>query len=211
MSSREAGRPNKDIATRQILLEKAQELFTTMPYERVSTRLIAKKADVNPAMIRYYFGNKQGLFETMLRETLAPMRKQLQVIINQHSQESFVDLMRVYYTEMAKVPHFPRLITRVMFMSPCDNQRQLLEKVFFDILEPMQLVVFKKLTEHNIFRDGVDPKLCKISYISLMIFPFLAPPALLSMHGIEINDHFLNQLLEHNIDLLNHGVLQVQG
>ena len=44
-----------------------------MAYDKVSIRLIAQKAGVNSSLIRYYFGNKEGLFETMLRETLAPM------------------------------------------------------------------------------------------------------------------------------------------
>jgi hypothetical protein len=41
-----------------------------------------------------------------------------------------------------------------------------------------------------------------------MVFPFIAPPALLAIHGIELNEDFLDQLLEHNIKLMTHGFLQ---
>jgi len=41
-----------------------------------------------------------------------------------------------------------------------------------------------------------------------MAFPFIAPPGLLSLHGIELSEDFLNRLLEHNIKLMTDGMLQ---
>lgn len=205
---RKAGRPSDSIDARQQLIHQARELFTVMAYDKVSTRLIANRAGVNVAMIRYYFGNKEGLFETMLRETLEPMRLQMQVLLKESSQKNFLDLMRTYYREMVKVPQFPRLVAQVMHMDASETQRKLLEKVFLDISQPMQQVMFTKLVEGKILRPDADPKLCKVSYISLMVFPFIAPPALLAIHGIELNEAFLDRLLEHNIKLMTHGFLQ---
>lgn len=207
MTTRKAGRPSNSIDARENLIYHARELFTVMPYEKVSTRLVASKAGVNVAMIRYYFGNKEGLFETMIRETMAPMKKQMGILLNDSSQKNFLDIMRTYYREMIKVPQFPRLVAQVMHMPQSDIQRKLLEKVFIDISQPMQKVMFEKLVESKILRPDADPKLCKISYISLMVFPFIAPPSLLAVHGIEINEEFLGELLEHNIKLMSHGFL----
>jgi len=205
---RKAGRPSGQIDARQLLIDASRDLFTAMPYNKVSTRLVAKQAGVNVAMIRYYFGNKEGLFETMLRETIEPMKLQMQRMVKDSSQKNFLDIMRTYYREMVKVPLFPRLISQVMHMDPSETQRKLLEKVFMDVTQPMQLVMFDKLVESGILRSDADPRLCKVSYISLMVFPFVAPPALLSIHGIELNEEFLNQLFEHNIKLMNQGFLQ---
>ena len=206
--SRKAGRPSDSIEAREKLIHHARELFTVMPYAKVSTRLIANRAGVNVAMIRYYFGSKDGLFETMLRETLEPMKRQMQALLQDSCQKNFLDLMRTYYREMAKAPQFPRLITQVMHMDASETQRKLLEKVFMDITQPMQQVMFTKLVDSQILRPDADPKLCKVSYISLMVFPFIEPPALLAIHGIELNEDFLDQLLEHNIKLMTHGFLQ---
>jgi hypothetical protein len=41
-----------------------------------------------------------------------------------------------------------------------------------------------------------------------MVFPFIAPQSLLAIHGIELSEEFLNQLLEHNIQLMINGMLQ---
>ncbi|CAH7430581.1 TetR/AcrR family transcriptional regulator [Vibrio chagasii] len=207
MTARKAGRPQKNLDVRQLLIEHARDLFVVQPYDKVSTRLIAERAGVNIAMIRYYFGSKAGLFEAMLRETLRPMQLQMQRLVEESSHENFLDLMRTYYKEMVKVPKFPRLIAQVMNMPPSEVQRELLEKVFLDVAKPVQDVIFEKLVEQGILKQNMDPKLCRVSYVSLMVFPFIAPPPLLAIHGIEINEEFLNRLIEHNIQLMTEGFI----
>ncbi|CAK2633619.1 MULTISPECIES: TetR/AcrR family transcriptional regulator [Vibrio] len=207
MTARKAGRPQKNLDVRQLLIEHARDLFVVQPYDKVSTRLIAERAGVNIAMIRYYFGSKAGLFEAMLRETLRPMQLQMQRLVEESSHENFLDLMRTYYKEMVKVPKFPRLIAQVMNMPPSEVQRELLEKVFLDVAKPAQDVIFEKLVEQGILKQNMDPKLCRVSYVSLMVFPFIAPPPLLAIHGIEINEEFLNRLIEHNIQLMTEGFI----
>jgi AcrR family transcriptional regulator len=62
---------------RERLLKAALDSFLADDYHKVTTRLIAEKADANVSMIRYYFGNKEGLYEEMIRETLNPLLKVL--------------------------------------------------------------------------------------------------------------------------------------
>ncbi|GAL32726.1 hypothetical protein JCM19240_6158 [Vibrio maritimus] len=38
----------------------------------------------------------------------------------------------------------------------------------------------------------------------------MAPPAMLQLHGIELTESFLDELLEHNIRLLSRGLLRDQ-
>ncbi|EKO3430957.1 TetR/AcrR family transcriptional regulator [Vibrio fluvialis] len=209
MSTRKAGRPQQPTDVRELLLQHAKELFTVMDYDKVSTRLIAQKAQVDIGMIRYYFGSKGGLFETMLRETLAPMKEQIDHLLADSNHQNLTEVMRIYYREMIKVPHFPRLIMQVMQMPPSELQRQLIEKVILDVTKPVQDMMFQKLIQRGVVRPDVDPQLCRVSYISLMVFPFIAPRALLAVHGIELNEEFLDRLIEHNIRLMEQGFLIV--
>ena len=211
MATRKAGRPQDTLDVRAALIQHARDLFVVQPYDKVSTRLIAERAGVNIAMIRYYFGSKAGLFEAMLRETLRPMQLQMQKLVQDSNHENFLDLMRTYYKEMVKVPKFPRLIAQVMNMPPSEVQRKLLEKVFVDVTKPAQDVIFEKLMEQGVLKEGMDPKLCRVSYISLMVFPFIAPPPLLALHGVELNEEFLNRLIEHNIQLMTEGFINVSN
>lgn len=208
---RSVGRPSKKTEARQKLIEQARKLFSVMPYDKVSIRLVAQKAGTNSSLIRYYFGNKAGLFEAMARETLAPVHQQLVRLQSDSTQRNLTELMRIYYQLMVKHPFFPRLVVQVMNMAPSQQQRQLLEKVFTDLTKPMQDVIFEKLEQEGVLRSGVDPSLCKVSYISLMVFPFMAPTSILAIHGIEITEEFLNRLFEHNIRLMTEGFILPQS
>ncbi|GAL06997.1 transcriptional regulator TetR family [Photobacterium aphoticum] len=111
-----AGRPTGASDARERLIEEARRLFVSLPYSKVSTRMIAARADVNVALIRYYFGHKAGLYETMLRETMAPIQQQLQTMMTQGDFASIVDLLRTYYRIMAPNPDMPKLVARAMMM-----------------------------------------------------------------------------------------------
>ncbi|TXY45439.1 TetR/AcrR family transcriptional regulator [Vibrio mimicus] len=207
MPLRKAGRPSQQTQAREQLITHARELFSVMPYDKVSTRLIASKAGVDIGLIRYYFANKAGLFEAMLRETLMPMKAQLSLLVAESSHQNLTELMRTYYREMFNIPYFPRLIMQVMSAPGSDVKKQLIEKVMLDITRPIQETLFEKLLARGVIREGIDPQLCKISYLSLMIFPFVAPPALLKVHGIELSQAFLEKLVEHNIRLMEQGFI----
>ncbi|MGF1911500.1 TetR family transcriptional regulator [Vibrio kasasachensis] len=210
MEKRKAGRPSSKTNAREGLIQCARALFTVMAYDKVSIRLIASKAEVDSALIRYYFGSKEGLFETMLRETLAPLNRRMEKLQQEISQHNLLDIMRTYYQEMIKTPEFPRLILQVMNMPESQVQRRLLGKVIDDISKPMQSVMFDKLLENGVIRADLDPSLCRISYISLMVFPFIAPSSMLAIHGVQLSDEFLTQLLEHNIKLMTGGMFQTE-
>ncbi len=100
VDKRSSGRPNIDINARQLLIYHARELFLAMAYDKVSTRMIAQKSGINVAMIRYYFNSKDGLFETMVRETLAPIQDLIQQSMVDKNSDSLFDLMRMYYRKL---------------------------------------------------------------------------------------------------------------
>lgn len=204
---RKVGRPSEKTNARELLIYHARELFMVMPYEKVSTRLIADKAGVNVAMIRYYFGSKDGLFEHMVSETIRPIREQLKVFAGQGGQESLLALMGSYYKTMIETPLFPKLIAQIMNMPESAPQRQTLEKVIREVVSTAQDFLFAKLLKEGVLKEDMDPKLCRLTFISMMIFPFIAPKAMLAFHGVELNETFLNQLLEHNIKVLSQGFL----
>ena len=72
------GRRQKvELDPRQTLMETAARLFAEHGFEAVSTRMLAKEADVNIAMIAYYFGSKEKLFEAIIDERLPKTREML--------------------------------------------------------------------------------------------------------------------------------------
>jgi TetR/AcrR family transcriptional regulator, biofilm operon repressor len=57
---------DKDPKTKKEVMYAAVRLFNSRGFDGTSVREIAKKADVNPALISYYFGGKKGLLESLI-------------------------------------------------------------------------------------------------------------------------------------------------
>lgn len=57
-----AGRRPGQSQTREHILAAARELFAARGYTGATVRAIAAEAGVNPAMLRHFFGTKQGVF-----------------------------------------------------------------------------------------------------------------------------------------------------
>ena len=61
---------------------KAEELFARNGYEGTTVRDIAHAADVNLAMISYYFGSKEKLIEVLFHERMEGTRLQIEAVVN---------------------------------------------------------------------------------------------------------------------------------
>jgi AcrR family transcriptional regulator len=62
------GRPaSGDASRREKILDAAEEEFAERGFRPTSLRRIAERANVNPALIGYYFGSKEALFETVFK------------------------------------------------------------------------------------------------------------------------------------------------
>jgi AcrR family transcriptional regulator len=59
-------RPAGGSDTRDEILTAAGELFAELGFERTTMRGVAARADVDPALIHHYFGNKEGLLAAAL-------------------------------------------------------------------------------------------------------------------------------------------------
>jgi len=215
LALRAPGRPPQSMQVREDLIHHARLLFITQPYEKVSLRKVALNAEVNMAMIRYYFNNKAGLFETMLRETLSPLHRLME---QTHASEGLnkelnkeinllLALMTQFYQVMSKHKDFPRLISRTMQLSKDAEPRIIVEKIMMEHLPIMQNKIKTELNSEQVLQAGVSPQFSYYSMLNLMIFPFVAPPEILKLHGITIDDDFLSNLLEHNIRLLKQGIM----
>lgn len=72
MVNRRPGRPSQPSNTRARILEAARNRFEAEGYTRTSLRSIAREADVDHALVTYYFGSKEGLFRAVTRLALSP-------------------------------------------------------------------------------------------------------------------------------------------
>ncbi|MBB5576983.1 TetR/AcrR family transcriptional regulator [Rhizobium paranaense] len=64
---RRPGRPSHDGDLKETILDHAEIVFAERGYSGAKTREIAANAGVNQGLIRYYFGDKESLFDEVFR------------------------------------------------------------------------------------------------------------------------------------------------
>ena len=203
------GRPSGSSDTRQTLVDVARTCFVQQPYGQVSVRQIAKEAGVDAALVRYYFQNKAGLFEAMVKETVEPMVNAVQTIIEQPEQNDLGQITHLYYkTIVKKNPDMPRMIMRILG-NPNDTEPFLIVfGVLSKTIQRIQIWVQQAIVQHKAdLRSDIDPVLAQLSFISLTIFPLIAPPIMVEKFGFKPTPKQLEKLAEHNRKVLSHGIL----
>jgi AcrR family transcriptional regulator len=193
--------PPAPVRTR--LLKAALECFLADEYHKVTTRLIAEKADANISMIRYYFGSKEGLYEEMIRDTLSPLLDVLDGPMLS-STEGFTSFLRLYYDTMTERPEFPKLILKVLALNQGPGRRfiqQLLER---GRTRGARKVV--DLKTQGLIDPAVDPDILRMAFVSLAMTPMLLKDIFEEQMGQAMDAAFIEDLASFNGRLFTMGL-----
>ena len=199
--SKASAHPQDPIQAR--LLKAALECFLADEYHKVTTRLIAEKAGANISMIRYYFGNKEGLYEEMIRETLKPL---LDVLDGRMLSEvgGFADFLRLYYDTMSRHPEFPKLILKVLALNQGPGRRFVLQLLERGRTRGAQKVEQLKAGGH--IDAGIDPDIVRMAFVSLAMTPMLLKDIFEEQMGCTMDAAFLDKLATFNERLFAAGM-----
>lgn len=204
------GRPAQNENKQGKLIDAAKKLFVEHDYDKVSIRAIAAQAEVDSALIRYYFQSKLGLFTAMMQEMTAPISAQIDTLSQSVNSDSASELMTTYYRVMSHNPDFPKLVFKIASM-PQTAKNQELKNILHSVLDPKNMTLFKLMHKKGFLQEGVDPACMEISFFSLMIFPFLMPEFLKQALKINITPEFMAHLALQNSQLLKHGYINNQA
>jgi len=188
---------------RERLLKAALDSFLSDEYHKVTTRLIAEKADANISMIRYYFGNKEGLYEEMIRDTMNPL---LNVLDGQmlDSVDGFKDFFNLYYETMSKRPEFPKLILKVLALNQGPGRRFIQQ-----LLERGRTRGARKVEDMKSagqIASSLDPDIVRMAFVSLAMMPMLLKDVFEEQMGRTMDAAFLEKLAAFNGCLFSTGL-----
>ena len=185
------------------LVRAALDCFLADDYHRVTTRLIADRAGANASMISYYFGNKEGLYEEMIRETLNPMLEVLDGPMLA-SVAGFADFLRLYYDTMTARPEFPKLILKVLALNQGPGRRFIQQ-----LLERGRTRGTRKVADLKAkgeMASGVDPDILRLAFVSLAMTPILLKDIFEEQMGRPMDTEFLARLATFNGHLFSAGL-----
>jgi AcrR family transcriptional regulator len=191
------------LPVRQRLISAALERFLADDYHRVTTRQIAEQAGANVSMIRYYFGSKEGLYEEMIRESLAPLLEVLDGPLFD-AVDGFGSLLRLYYDTMVGQPQFPKLILKVLALNQGPGRRfiqQLLERGRNRGSRRVE-----GLKASGQVDADTDPDILRLAFVSLAMTPMLLKDIFEEQMERPMDGEFLARLADFNGHLFTAGL-----
>lgn len=130
------------------ILQVAEQLFAEEGFDGTSVRDIAKKANVNIAMISYYFGSKEKMLEALVINRISDMRLQLESLYNENipPYEKVDKMVELYISRINK----NRCIYQILHFEFSTKKRELNFDSFTE-MKKSNLETFK-----NIIKEGQD-------------------------------------------------------
>jgi AcrR family transcriptional regulator len=192
-----------------MLLEQARKLFVGRGFHEVGTREIATAAGVNPAMIHYYFGDKEGLYRAMLERAAAGLVARLGAIVRSGDErdDPIPALLGLYVGTLAADPWIPRLVIREVLSDGAPFRDEFVER-FASRAAKLFPELLRRQIEKGRLRADLDPVLVTLSLMGMTIFPFLAYPVVRRVFGIEIDDDFRQRFIAHTERMFREGAMR---
>jgi AcrR family transcriptional regulator len=202
---RVASGPRDPGRTRAAILRAATAEITTKGLNGARVDTIAKRAGVNKRMLYHYFGNKQGLYLSVLEETYAAIRN-AEIGLNLTELDPAAGMRKlVLFTWQYFIDHPEFLsllatenLNRASYLKKSKRIRHLHAP-----LVGMISGLLERGAKEKIFRSGVDPVDLYISIAALGFFYMSNRHTLSTIFGRDLGTPpRLAQRGEHNVDMV---------
>lgn len=137
------------------IINTAVELFAEKGFEGTSIRELAAKAEVNVAMVNYYFGSKEKLFEAMVEYKAAYTKGIIEDLVKDSTLTEIQKIEKVVELYVNKIFH-NRMFHRVIHQELMLLQRESLQNTIINIISPNSIAI-KGIIEAGI-KKGVFRK-----------------------------------------------------
>jgi len=198
----------KENKTKTKILLVTAELFVKYGKDAVSVSDIATKAEVNKALIFYYFESKDKLYFAVIKLWIDNLVKSLETVINDPSDgirkiEYFV---RTHTTYLAENQNMFRVLLREFANANSENGEVLgyFSRAMSSIKNRMLDTITVAIKSGEI--RNVDPLQTMVNIISLDVFFFLGKPILKILQPDGFSGEFENQRIEHILDMIMNGL-----
>lgn len=110
------GREERGDRTARALIKAARKAFAERGFAGASVRDIARAANANPALIRYHFGSKDGLYAQVIQDAMGNLRERLLAALAQEGTvlERINRVIEVQVDHLTEDRDFPRLVQRAL-------------------------------------------------------------------------------------------------
>jgi AcrR family transcriptional regulator len=184
----------KDKGAEERILAAARKVFTSKGMAGARMQDIANEADINKALLHYYFRDKDKLFETVFLDEAHRFFPKINKIFSSDSPlfEKIENFVQEYVDEMLENPYLPWFVINELHRDP----DQFMYKVWGkeNLPKPGKFLeqIEKEVKEGTIKR--VKPLHLLMNLLSMTIFPFIARPMI--TRNLQLSDLQFRKIME---------------
>ena len=169
---------------KQHIIEHAMKLFAEKGFEATSIRDLAKAADVNIAMVNYYFGSKEKLIETIVDKKASYMKDRIEEL-EANKTISEIDKVHVliddYVERLLSNPNFHKVLYKELMANNRQDLHEFLTQTLARNAKNFAAIIEKGI-KRKVFRK-VDATLTIASIIG-------------TINHVMLSKNMCNKLLE---------------
>jgi AcrR family transcriptional regulator len=194
-----SSKEKKTEKTEQKIIAAAVSVFQSKGYAATRTRDIAELAEINLALLNYYFRSKEKLFELILKQSMGEFIEIMTLAMNDKNttiEKKITSIVEAYHEMLFEKPGFPLFILNELNRG---NHAVILKATGL-----------KKIYHKSIFAEQYKAAQSKgkftsqpmigliMNMMSLTLFPFVAAPLLQMLGDMDKKEYyqFLNQRKE---------------
>jgi AcrR family transcriptional regulator len=194
---------------RQTLLQSAIRLLNERGIGNVSLNDVAREAELNPALVTYYFGTKDNLFQAVVEQVIGEWRAEVIASMPEKAgpEEALRSRARATMYFLRRYPSLTKLIIHQMITVKSKESRFFIEN-FARINFEEHRAILQKGVEAGLFR-AVDPLFFFAHYIAMGDLYATSRPMMEHLSGKPDDDEAqFRDFVEAAIDMLINGIAE---
>jgi TetR/AcrR family transcriptional regulator len=180
-------RSRNSAETRASILEAAGRIFAEAGLAGARIDAIAAAADINKAMLYYYFKSKDGLYRAVLERNIEEFHRLGDEVLSGQGSAGAIVLRYVsnHFSFIGARPYYARLFQRLMMAG--DRSVERIVKKHFVPLSRKLILLIEQGVQSGEFRK-LDARHTAISLVALTVFYFNAAPMARRIGNVDVFD-----------------------
>ena len=164
-------------AARDALLDAAERRFARQGFAATTIKDIAEAAQLNSALLYYYFANKEDLYHAVLRRRIASLAADVAPALQAPvaPAEAIRRFVQAYVGFLLLHPELPALMQREILDHAAEHALPEIQATGGTMLRRFAEII-RQGQESGDFRPDLDPVHAVVSIIGQVVYAFMAQP-----------------------------------
>jgi AcrR family transcriptional regulator len=198
--------------TKNRILTSALQEFSSLGFSGARMEKIAQRADINKAMLFYYFSSKENLYQEVLKHTIKKIVPKIRnIVVLERNPERFLEkLPAIYIRFFSRNQDFVKMIA-FDFVQRTEMITKTFEETIGKGFRQGPKMLLKKI--ENWHKKGKisesEPIHFMVNIISLCLFAFIARPIIETIFNADIgHKDFYESRVKSVVNILKQGMLK---